>query len=99
MDIQKSKQEDDILCIMCDFNEEIGIGQDLMATIYRNQNVYDVPLDMFPEDAETPTYNRGKKRLDYILYSQHETKPDRIGYIHTTTYITLITEQPSSTFL
>ena len=76
----QSKQEEDILCIMGDFNEEIGINQDLMATICRNHNVYNVLLNVFFLKTRTLPHTTEGKQLDYILYSQNVHKPEKTGH-------------------
>ena len=78
--ITKSRQENDQICIMGDLNEVLGNDPDLMAKVCCNHGLYDVLLEMHPSEIGTPTYNRGHKRLDYLLLSNKAPQLIHMGH-------------------
>jgi endonuclease/exonuclease/phosphatase family metal-dependent hydrolase len=57
------------LIVLGDFNETIGTDPDLMASICSTIGLSEAIEHLHPTAADTPTYNRGRRRLDYCLIS------------------------------
>ena len=78
-DIHNDRNSNNYLCIMGDFNEELGHDPALMASICSTHGLYDVLSAMYPSDTNIPTYIRGNKRLDYFLLSYNSPTVFKIG--------------------
>jgi hypothetical protein len=57
------------IILVGDFNEDFGSDPDLMASVCAHSEIYDVLADMHPDQIDTPTYIRGRHRLDYAFIS------------------------------
>jgi hypothetical protein len=58
------------IVVMGDLNEVVGLDPTLMASVCAACHLYDPFSDLFPDQADTPTYARGSKRLDWVLVSR-----------------------------
>jgi hypothetical protein len=57
------------IVLLGDFNEDFGSDPDLMASVCAHSDLYDVLADRYPDQIDTPTYIRGRHRLDYAFIS------------------------------
>jgi hypothetical protein len=64
------------ICIMGDFNEEIGTDPALMAAVCSSNDLVNVMDVRHPDDRFIPSYARSSNRLDYALVSN-----DLVPYI------------------
>jgi hypothetical protein len=69
------------IVVLGDLNEVVGEDPALMASICASCNLYDPFSDMYPDQVDTPTYVRGRKRLDWVFISRSlYTSVDAVGY-------------------
>ena len=86
------KDERDLTSIILtgDFNETIGEKPEMMASICAEIGLLDIVSKLHPDALGTPTYDRGRKRLDYILVSDDlpqfalQSGMNRFNEIHNT---------------
>jgi hypothetical protein len=57
------------ICIVGDFNEDIGYNPAVMASVCSEFDLVDTMDTVHPDEAATPSYARSSNRLDYILLS------------------------------
>eukprot|EP00980_Cylindrotheca_fusiformis_P009601 scaffold2123_cov96-Cylindrotheca_fusiformis.AAC.14 len=65
---QRRKPQTDFI-LLGDFNETVGMDMTLMASICASFQLVDAVTARHPTCYNTPTYNRGSRRLDYGLIS------------------------------
>jgi hypothetical protein len=69
------------IVILGDQNEVVGDDPELMASVCAACNLYDPFSDLYPDQADTPTYVRGRKRLDWVFVSRSLSPSiDAVGY-------------------
>jgi hypothetical protein len=65
------KQHSRSICIMGDYNEDIGTDPALMAAVYSSNDLVNVMNVLHPDDYSIPSYARSSNRLDYALVSHN----------------------------
>jgi endonuclease/exonuclease/phosphatase family metal-dependent hydrolase len=63
------QRADTTFIVLGDFNETIGTDPDLMASICSSIGLSEAVEHLHPAAENIPTYNRGRRRLDYCLVS------------------------------
>jgi hypothetical protein len=57
------------ICIVGDFNEDVGHDPALMASVFSEFNLMDTMDTVHPDEAYIPSYAQSSNRLDYALVS------------------------------
>jgi hypothetical protein len=81
IEVQKEQNIGSEIVIMGDLNEVVGDDPALMASVCATCHLYDPFSDLYPDQADTPTYARGRKRLDWVFVSRSLSPTiDAVGY-------------------